>query len=148
MSRSLSSPIIVLQILLRMRGYKMEKKTRMIVSLVFTQCARLLVWWTGTEYQTLEWQQAVFTIAGFVLPTADSMKAVAMEGGALKLDLTEQTIFKLIWVKCVFFVVWPHKDYWGALHGPPATNYSYLQTVQLGTLTGKRILKRYGENCT
>ena len=30
----------------------MEKKTRMIVSLVFTQCARLLVWWTGTEYQT------------------------------------------------------------------------------------------------
>ena len=32
-------------------------------------------------------------------------------GGALKLDLTEQTIFKLIWVKCVFFVVWPHKDY-------------------------------------
>ena len=26
------------------------------------------------------------------------------------------------------------------------TNYNYLQTVQLGTYTRKRILKRYGEN--
>ena len=89
----------------------------------------MLVWWTGTEYQTLEWQQAVFTIARIVLPTADSMKAVEQEDGAVKLSLTEQTIFKLIWVKCVFFVVWLHKDYKGALYGPPATNYNYLQTV-------------------
>ena len=66
-----------------------------------------------------------------VLPTADSMTAEVMEGGALKLHLTEQTIFKLTWVKCVFFVAWLHKDYKleGALHGPPATNYNYLQTV-------------------
>ena len=74
-------------------------------------------------------QRAVFTVVILLPTTADSMKAVAMEGGALKLDLTEQTIFKLIWVKCVFFVVWLHKDYKGALHGPPATNYNYLQTV-------------------
>ena len=70
-----------------------------------------------------------------------------MEGGVLRINLTEQNIFKLIWAKCVLFVVWPRKDYWGILHGPPVTNYSYLQTVWLGTPTRKRILKRYGENC-
>ena len=76
------------------------------------------------------------------------MRAEDMEGGALKLNLTEQTIFKLIWVECVLFVVWLHKEYQGSMNGPPATNYNYLQTVELGTLTRKRMLKRYGENCT
>ena len=67
-------------------------------------------------------------------------------GGVLRINLIEQNIFKLIWAKCVLFVVWPRKDYWGILHGPSVKNYSNLQTVWLGTPKRKRILKRYGEN--
>ena len=52
-----------------------------------------------------------------------------MEDGVLRINLIEQNIFKLIWEKCVLFVVWPHKDDDWALNGPPAINYNYLQTV-------------------
>ena len=50
-------------------------------------------------------------------------------GGALKLDLTEQTIFKLIWVKCVFFGVATQ----GLLRGSAWTTSYKLQLSTNGT---------------
>ena len=42
--------------------------------------------------------------------TADCMKTGEKEGGVPRLHLTEHTIYKLIWVQCALFVLWPHKD--------------------------------------
>ena len=106
------------------------------------------MWQTIIQYQMPEWQRTVFTSLFITIShtTADCTKQGNMEGGVLRINLIEQNIFKLIWAKCVLFVVWPRKDYWGILHGPSVTNYSNLQTVWLGTPKRKRILKRYGEN--
>ena len=59
-----------------------------------------MVWRTGTEYQMLEWQRAVFTIQThhtIIHTMADSMKTGGGERGVQRQALTEHTIFKLIW---------------------------------------------------
>ena len=60
---------------------------------------------------------------------ADFMKAGEKEHGVLRLKLTEQTIFKLIWVQCCLFVLWLPKEKRHTLNGLPATHYTYPQTV-------------------
>ena len=49
-------------------------------------------------------------IQDFIRTMADSMKTGDMEDGVQRLKLTEQTIFKLIWVQCCLFVLWPPKE--------------------------------------
>ena len=51
------------------------------------------------------------------------------EGGVPGINMIEQNFFKLIWANYVLFVVLPHRDDERSFNGPPATNYSYLQTV-------------------
>ena len=60
---------------------------------------------------------------------ADFMKAGEEEHGVLRLNLTELTIFKLIWVQCFLFALWLPKEKRCTLNGPPATHYTYPQTV-------------------
>ena len=76
---------------------------------------------------------------------ADSMKTGGTERGVQRLALTEQTIFKLIWVQCFMFVPWPHKETINKVSGPPLTKFTCPQTVQTGTFTKKKVLKRFGK---
>ena len=73
---------------------------------------------------------------------ADSMQTGEMEDGVPRLN-TEETIFKLIWVQCCLFVLWPPKGERCSILGLPATNCNYPQTVQPGTLTRKPALQRF-----
>ena len=102
------------------------------------------MWRTGTEYQMLEWQRAVFTIQTIIHTMADSIQGVT-ERGVQTLPLTEKTIFKLIWVQCFMFVPWPHKETWKS-GGTPLTKFTCPQTVQTGTFTKKKVLKRFGKS--
>ena len=54
---------------------------------------------------------------------ADSMQTGEGEDGVPGIDLTEQTIFKLIWVQC------QRKGKGRSIFGLPATNCNYPQTV-------------------
>ena len=60
---------------------------------------------------------------------ADFMKTGDGEDGVPRLYLTEQTIFKSIWVQCCLFVLWPTKEKRFTMNGQPATNCTYPQTV-------------------
>ena len=60
---------------------------------------------------------------------ADFMKGGGMELVVLRPKLTEKTIFKLIWVQCCLFVLWPPKEKGYTLYGPLATNCTYPQPV-------------------
>ena len=104
------------------------------------------MWRTGTEYQMLEWQRAVFTIQTIIHTMADSMKTGGAERGVQRLALLEQSIFKLIWVQCFMFVLWPHKDTRKKVSEPPPTKFTCPQTVQTGTFTKKKVLKRFGKS--
>ena len=66
-----------------------------------------------------------------------------MERGVQRHLETEQTIFKLIWVQCILFVQWQHKDTERALIGPPATKCMFLQMELFGTPTSRTMTKRY-----
>ena len=65
----------------------------------------------------------------FLRTMADSMQTGEGEDGVPGIDLTEQTIFKLIWVQCCLFVLWPRKGKRRSIFGLPATNCNYPQTV-------------------
>ena len=84
-----------------------------------------------------------FTLVVIILITANWMKVEDLEDGALRLHLIEQNIFKLIWVQCTLFVLWPHKEIGNRISGPPPTKFTCPQTAWIGTLTKKQILKRY-----
>ena len=64
-----------------------------------------------------------------------------MEDGVLRINLIEQNIFKLIWEKCVLFVVWPHKDDDWALNGSPAINSIIYKRYSLEHLQGNEYWK-------
>ena len=47
------------------------------------------------------------------------MKTGGAERGVQRLTLLEQGIFKLIWVQCSMFVLWPHKETSKKVSEPP-----------------------------
>ena len=61
------------------------------------------------------------------------MEVEDTEHGVQRLRLTEQTTFKLIWVRSILFVHWQHKDVRVAVtHGPPEV-YISSQAVTWNT---------------
>ena len=103
----------------------------------------LLVWQTEMQSQMPEWQQAQSLVQYLMRTLADFMKTGEKEDGVPRLELTEQTIFRLTWVQCCLFVLWPPKGKRNTVHGLPATNYTYPQTVVLGTLTRRPARQRF-----
>ena len=69
------------------------------------------------------------------------MEVEDTEHGVQRLRLTEQTTFKLIWVRNILFVHWQHKDVRVAPHGPPATKFMFRHKRSLGTRTKKTMQK-------
>ena len=70
------------------------------------------------------------------------MEVEDTEHGVQRLRLTEQTTFKLIWVRSILFVHWQHKDVRVAVtHGPPATKFIFRHKRSLGTRTKKAMQK-------
>ena len=70
------------------------------------------------------------------------MEVEDMEHGVQRLRLTEQTTFKLIWVRSILFVHWQHKDVRVVVaHGPAATKFILRHKRSLGTRTKKTMQK-------
>ena len=70
------------------------------------------------------------------------MEVEDTEHGVQRLRLTEQTTFKLIWVRSILFVHWQHKDVRVAVtHGPLATKFIFRHKRSLGTHTKKAMQK-------
>ena len=70
------------------------------------------------------------------------MEVEDMEHGVQRLRLTEQTTFKLIWVRSILFVHWQHKDVRVVVaHGPAATKCIFRHKRSLGTRTKKTMQK-------
>ena len=70
------------------------------------------------------------------------MEVEDTEHGVQRLQLTEQTTFKLIWVRSILFVHWQHKDVRVVVaYGLPATKFIFLHKRSLGTRTKKTMQK-------
>ena len=70
------------------------------------------------------------------------MEVEDTEHGVQRLRLTEQTTFKLIWVRSILFVHWQHKDVRVVVaHGPPTTKFIFRHKRSLGTRTKKTLPK-------
>ena len=70
------------------------------------------------------------------------MAAGEMERGVQRPRLTEQTTFKLIWVRSTLFVQWQHTDPRMITRGLLATNFIFHQTQSPGTRTMKIMRKK------
>ena len=70
------------------------------------------------------------------------MEVEDTEHGVQRLRLTEQTTFKLIWVRSILFVHWQHKDVRVVMAcGPPATKFIFRHKRSLGAGRKKTMQK-------
>ena len=101
------------------------------------QHAKHSAWVTSTRYQMTEWKRVRTTMRMNLHSLADWKNREEMARGVRVREVTRQTIFKLIWLRCILYVEWPHKDKGEVITGQTLTNFSFLWMKTATTSTRK-----------
>ena len=112
----------------------------------------LNIWWfQRIEYKLIPWAVLSFFFKFFLLLNSNIKVNKSVSAGNCSLNfLSAQlpTTLKLIFATILFStkLIWPHKETRNKVSGPPLTKFTCPQTVQTGTFTKKKVLKRFGKS--